>query len=731
MKHKNLFNLLTLFFISSITLSQTIIDDFSDGDFTSNQTWSGSTSSFSVITEGTLPNGSSSTDGSYLASNASEGDISLAIASNEVSEWRFSLGSPDYNPSSSNYIGVVLMASASFSGDMVNNNFQGYYLRIGTSGSDPIALYRKTGSGTADVGDFPKSPSFETGALKDGLNIRVTRSSAGIFELFYSVGFNNNALPTKSAGTLTNNQYTSSSFFGVYQNIGSPSASRRVYIDDIELGVVTWNGSDSNDWSTANNWSTNSIPTSTDNIIIPDGLTNYPSTSSAISVNSVKIASGASLIANNSFIGNITYSRAIDFESGNLKAWYLMASPVNGETYDDTFVSNNDIAVSNSNRGIATYNTTNDTWSYLQGGGSGTFTNGQGYSIKKASESGVVSFTGTLNTNNSGVDVTLDNSGNRFNLLGNPYTSYLNSATFLNNEGAISETKTIWVWNQSLSTNGAYEVKDVDDAMMIAPGQGFFVKANAAGGTFNFTEANQTHNSTDTFQKSTGKTQIKLWMSDGDIKQYSRIKYLNNATTNFDLGYEGELFDGTDNSFAIYSNILENEGKKYQLQSLPNSNYENMVIPIGVIADANKEITFSTEVANLPEGLNVYFEDRTANTFTQLDEENSEYKITLIEKLDGIGRFYLHTKSSALNLKEVDLKSICIYQTNNSNLMIAGLPQGKSTFKLINLLGKEILNNSFASSGNKEIVLSNLASGIYIVQLETESGKLNKKITLE
>ena len=97
------------------TNSQTVIDDFTDGNFTANQAWSGSTTEFSVITDATLPNGSASSDGSYLASNASQGDVSLAFASTEVSEWRFSLGSPNFNPSGSNYIGVVLMASATFS----------------------------------------------------------------------------------------------------------------------------------------------------------------------------------------------------------------------------------------------------------------------------------------------------------------------------------------------------------------------------------------------------------------------------------------------------------------------------------------------------------------------------------------------------------------------------------------------------------------------------------------
>ena len=145
-----------------------------------------------------------------------------------------------------------------------------------------------------------------------------------------------------------------------------------------------------------------------------------------------------------------------------------------GQDYDNAYATTNDLATSGTKRGLATYTTATDTWTYLENDDSnqGTFSSGTGYSMKKGTSTGTVSFTGTLNT--EGVDVTLSTDGNRFNLLGNPYTSYINSATFLSNsESPVSETKTIWVWNQTLSTDGAYEVKILSQAFMIAPSQGF------------------------------------------------------------------------------------------------------------------------------------------------------------------------------------------------------------------------------------------------------------------
>jgi hypothetical protein len=214
-----------------------IFEDFNDSDFTANPVWTGNTTDFSVITDTTIPDGNATTDGSFLASNASEGDISLAVESTENKEWRFSLATPDFDPSGGNYFGVVLMASNSFSGVLEDADFDGYYLRIGTNGgTDFIELWEKSGTGESKIGDFPSSPDFDPEALSDGLDIRVTRSNTGEFELFYNTGFEYSTTPVTSAGTLTDNTYSTSSYFGVYQNIGNLSNTRRVYLDNIELG---------------------------------------------------------------------------------------------------------------------------------------------------------------------------------------------------------------------------------------------------------------------------------------------------------------------------------------------------------------------------------------------------------------------------------------------------------------------------------------------------------------
>ena len=154
-----------------------------------------------------------------------------------------------------------------------------------------------------------------------------------------------------------------------------------------------------------------------------------------------------------------------------------------------------------------------------------------------------------------------------------------------------------------------------------------------------------------------------------------------------------------------------------------------MVIPMGIKADAGKEITFSLETLNLPTDLKVFLEDKEANIFTRLDEANTNYTVTLSEALDGVGRFYLHTSASALTVSSPTLSTVHIYQSDISTLRIVGLPQGNNAVKLYNVLGKQVLNTSFDDNA-KDISLPKLAKGIYIAEIQTEVGKLNKKIIL-
>lgn len=522
----------------------------------------------------------------------------------------------------------------------------------------------------------------------------------------------------------------------VAESAGTIKISRILFNNSAQIN--NWEGTNTS-WSDTSNWSEGSLPTATEEVFISSKSNNptIDATTDARALNltvesnaSLTITGGGSLIVSGTSSGDVTYNRTLTSKVTNADGWHLVSSPVSGQAYNDAWATTYDLATSGTKRGLATFNDANDPkFDYLltTDANAGSFASGIGYSMKRGSD-GDVSFTGTVNTSDvNGVSVSA--AADEFVLLGVPYTSYMSSQTFLAANTNLDQTQ-IWVWEQGV-TGGNYIVGTaLADNFILAPGQGFFVKKANTGATVNFAESNQQANA-DTFKKSS-RTEVKLLINDDESSRFAKIYYLDNVTKSFDAGYEGETFGGIPNKLDVFTHIVEGSvGENYQVQSLPVSEMENTTVSVGLRAAAGKEITFSAETLNLPSGLKVFLEDRALNTTTRLDELSATYKVILENAIDGIGRFYLHTKSSALSTEDVVLENISIYKTDNANLRIIGLQQGAAKVKLFNILGKQVMSASFNTNGVQNVSLPNLVTGVYIVQLSTEAGKLNKKIILE
>ena len=241
----------------------------------------------------------------------------------------------------------------------------------------------------------------------------------------------------------------------------------------------------------------------------------------------------------------------------------------------------------------------------------------------------------------------------------------------------------------------------------------------------------QGHDGGATFYRSS-ETSIKLAVTDGKSTRAAAINYMEGKTSGLDPRFDIALFTGVPSDLSVYTHLLENnDGIAFERQALPNSDLASLVIPIGVKAEANKEITFSAEAMNLPTGIKVFLEDRVHNTFTRLDEANATYKVTLTAALDGVGRFYVHTTQSALSIDNVTLTGVSIFKANAATLRVTGLTQGKASISLFNVLGKQVMSTSFEATASKDISLPKLARGIYFVKVQTATSELSKKIILE
>ena len=161
----------------------------------------------------------------------------------------------------------------------------------------------------------------------------------------------------------------------------------------------------------------------------------------------------------------------------------------------------------------------------------------------------------------------------------------------------------------------------------------------------------QSHQTGVTFYK-TDKTSLELSVTDGINTRSTEINYLDNKTKGLDPGFDIRAFDGVNSEFSLTTQLLEDyQDLGFARQALPTSEMESAIVPLGVKAVANKEITFSLNTSNLPSGVNVYLENREENTFTLLT--NGDVKITPQKNIDGVGIYYVRLSSKALSTETI------------------------------------------------------------------------------
>ena len=506
----------------------------------------------------------------------------------------------------------------------------------------------------------------------------------------------------------SDNAATSSNWQASVVNGGSPG----------KVSGSTWTGAVDSNWNTAGNWQVG-VPTNVSDVLIPSGLTNYPTVTSAIvDVNTIRLNDDATLIFETTSNADVTYTRTIP-----ISEWKLMSSPLSGETVDDLISQNSFTAGTAGNIGLGFYNNNGaSAWNYQVT--TGAIENARGMAINSTSTN--ISFSGLLNTSPVSINLTTGDRTN-FNLIGNPFMAYLNSTAFLNdfnNSIALSE-QTIWLWNGT-----QYVTRNLANPIEIAVSQGFFVNAAINNISVNMNPVMVSHQSTDTFMRQEPKPSFELFVENNDTKRGTKVFFVDGKTTGWDNGYDSSMFGGVTQEFGVFTQLVSNdEGKKLAIQTLPNSDIQTMVIPVGLIAEANKEVTFSVAATNLPSGVEIYLEDRTNNTFTNLLEGN--HTITTKTAVNGIGQYYIHT-SAKLSTDDIsqNMANVSIYNSAKNEITVAGL-QAKANVKVFSLLGEELVNTTIESNGVSKVALPNLSTGVYIVKLNSVLGSTTKKIILE
>jgi len=455
----------------------------------------------------------------------------------------------------------------------------------------------------------------------------------------------------------------------------------------------------------------------------------------------------SSLIVEGNVSGGITYNRHININSGGND---LVSAPVSGETFGDfaTNPNNSNLLSNPSNltqKRFGPFDKTVGLYvSYdtnIPAEAAVTLDPGVGYR-SATSDNGNLEFTGIVNTGDINIPIEIAGPGYvQWNLVGNPYPSYILLSSFLaaNNSqfdpitsgiyGYDGDASNGWeIWNQAYS--------DANPNAKITPGQGFLVTSAAASGTISFTPGMRINGDSDDFiagrSSAPGISHVKLQQSSFNKNYSTDFYFTNNASLGFDPNYDSEIFGGSAPAFSIYSHLVnENVGNDLAIQSLGYDDQNDVTVPLGINVNQGEEVTISISSSTLPMTTYVYLEDNVENTLTLLTEGN--YTFTPSSTINNTGRFYLKFTSSVLSADKKFLNNLQIYTTANPKILhINGTLYDNTNLKIFDLQGRQVKSTQLELSTNKnQIDISNLSTGVYVVSLSNNSFIKTKKIIIK
>ena len=550
---------------------------------------------------------------------------------------------------------------------------------------------------------------------------------------------------------------------------------------------TSWIGTTSSDWATATNWSTGALPTSSDIVIVDGTFTNEPSiTSTDAAVNSLFVASGntlaidetssltvsgdftndgtvtlnstandfSSLIVTGTSSGDITYNRFVNsYDDGLGGGWDLVGSPTVMTITDFTTANGANIEVLGSDYAFSQYDNTIDQWlRYATASQTGSFTSGQGYSMATVTQNPpppgaagtAVAFTGAMQTTSQSINVINNNGlngvGRRWNLVSNPFPSYINGNTaagatnFIDTNLAVIDGNygAVYGWNGSSYT--IYNL--LDGAFSIAPGQGFWIAAaSVAEVALDFTAAMRTTTGSGDFvtgpQPLTYYVGLKLY--NGETQKATTDFYFRGGLSlGLDSGYDAGAF----NQSTKLSTRLPGGSQEtaFARNAMGMDAMQNTRVPLEIRQNAGQAFTISIADMELPQDIYVYLEDTLNGTLTSLKE--NDFELTAQSDLSGVDRFFIVFKSNSVlsNGDTLGIDALNVYKANSDSFVtITGIsPElGKLNVSLYNILGQTVREKALnPTTATQSISTQGLASGLYIIQLKSGNQVFTKKIVV-
>jgi hypothetical protein len=453
----------------------------------------------------------------------------------------------------------------------------------------------------------------------------------------------------------------------------------------------------------------------------------------------------SSIIVGGSSSGDIVYNRYVN--TVGTDEWDLVGSPVDGLSISDFVTTNSSVLATNgSTYAIGYHDNTDDSWTnYTTStvGGAGNFDTSRGYQMATSSGA-TMAFTGSIATTDQTQSI-INNNGNggrRWNLVANPYPSYLNANTnanasnnFLSVNASVIDSNFLSIYGWDADGSGYTIYNNTSSATYIAPGQAFFVAAaSSSAANLSFTEAMQTTTGGDDFiNLDPGNTS-----SEFILKFHQGDNLLADTKFYFDYGLNPSLDPGYDagalnQNIALTSRLAEeDQGINMGINAMSIDSFEQTAIALVVNTESGTTFRISMEDSTIPENVDVFLLDTQTQISTNLRDQ--DFILTPQSDLSGMGRFYLKMGSNSLGGNDIEESLISIYKPSDRDcIVIEGLSNVQSgEVTLYNIMGQEVIGQNLTpNQTTQNIPTTGIQSGIYIIKLKADTLVLTKKLVIK
>ncbi len=362
----------------------------------------------------------------------------------------------------------------------------------------------------------------------------------------------------------------------------------------------------------------------------------------------------------------------------------------------------------------------------------------KGYIAVSPAGNRTIQFTGgNLNTGNQ----SLTDLPSGFNLVGNPYASYVDFAQATKT----GVTNSIWYRSKSSGSyvfqtyNVPANVGANDGTAIIPPMQSFWIKTTSGTNTFGFTNTMRSHQdqsvATNRLKAPAVNTQklARLEIANGADKDETVVYFNENALNTFDDFDSQKMFNETAGAPELYTltdnkNLVINGFNAVQL---------NTEIPLGFrtgIANNTESYTLkASQLQNFGTETELVLIDKDNNNSETLMNEGSEYTFTS-GVVNTTNRFSLVFKAKGTTTGKCCFNTfenkVSIQKNDNNQLVVNCDNEAlkNASISIFNTAGQKLTEQKL----NNSATTINIAfkAGVYLVKLQSEGKTYHVKITI-